>query len=396
MDFTLSPEVLALQERTHQFIDQIVIPAEKRILHDESAWHSLRVELQDEARAAGLFAPHMNPEWGGLGLNWRDCSVIFEEAGRSMLGPQALNCSAPDEGNMHLLERVGTAGQRERYLRPLAKGDTRSCFSMTEPAPGAGSDPSLLRTSARREGDCWLITGRKWFISGAAGAAFTIVMARTSDGQGRSGATMFLADMTNPGVHILRKIPTLDTLTPGGHCEIEFVDCAVGEDAVLGEVGKGFEYAQVRLGPARLTHCMRWLGAARRALEYAINYVQRRDSFGVKLSEHQAIQWQIADSEIELHAARLMIWHTAWLLDQGQPARHESSMTKVFAAETVNRVIDRAVQMCGSLGIAEDGPLPMLYRESRPFRIYDGPSEVHRMSIARRVLRRNQAGSGQG
>jgi acyl-CoA dehydrogenase len=223
------------------------------------------------------------------------------------------------------------------------------------------------------------------------GAAFTIVMARTDVVRGRHGATMFLVEADNPGFRVARKIPTMDVAFPGGHCQVEFANCEVDDEAILGEVNKGFEYAQVRLGPARLTHCMRWLGAARRALEYATQYALERDSFGAKLADHQAVQWMLADSEIELHAARLMIWHAAWTLDRGQAARHETSMAKVFVAETVDRVLDRAVQICGALGISEDIPVSRLYRETRAFRIYDGPSEVHRHSIARRLVRRAAA-----
>jgi acyl-CoA dehydrogenase len=388
-DFSLSPELAGLQARTRRFVNEVVIPAEARITADLSTWSALRAELQAQARAAGLFLPQLRAEWGGLGLDWRACAVVFEEAGRSLLGPHALNCAAPDEGNMHLLEKIATPAQKQKYLRPLAAGEVRSCFSMTEPAPGAGADPSLLLTRAERREGGWAINGRKWFISGAMGAAFTIAMARTSEaGDGHSGATMFLVDAANPGYRIVRKIPTLDDVAFNSHCEVEFSDCFVTDEAVLGEVGKGFEYAQVRLGPARLTHCMRWLGAARRAMEYAIHYARHRDSFGRKLADQQGVQWPIADSEIEMHAARLMIWHAAWLLDQGGAARHETSMAKVFVAETVDRVIDRALQICGALGVSEDIPLAMLHRESRPFRIYDGPSEVHRMSIARRVFRR--------
>ncbi len=390
MDFALSPEMRALQQRTRQFIDEVVIPREADAPDDDVvAWATLREQLQAAARAAGLFLPHLGAEWGGMGLDWRSCAVVFEEAGRSLLGPQALNCSAPDEGNMHLLEKIATPEQKERYLRPLASGATRSAFAMTEPAPGAGADPSLLETHAEWRGDRWVINGRKWFITGAQGAAFLIVMARSGDVRGQRGATMFLVDADNPGYFIARKVPTLDSMLPGGHCEIVFQDCEVGPEAVLGEVDQGFEYAQVRLGPARLTHCMRWLGAAGRALEHALDYATRRSSFGARLADHQGVQWPVADSAIEMHAARLMIWHAAWLLDQGHAARHETSMTKVFVSETVDRVIDRAVQICGALGISEDIPLAMLYRESRPFRIYDGPSEVHRMSIARRVFRRH-------
>lgn len=392
MDFSISSELLDLKERTRRLIDEVVIPAERRLPGDVTEWRELRGELQAAARAAGVFAPHVPREYGGLSLNWRDCAVIFEEAGRSLLGPQALNCAAPDEGNMHMLEKIASPAQKEKYLRPLATGEIRSCFSMTEP-DGAGADPSLLKTTAEYRNGKWVINGRKWFISGGIGAAFTIGMARTTadDRQqtaDKSGATMFLVDADNPGWRIIRQLPTLDRGWPGGHAEVEFVNCEVGEDAVLGKVGEGFEYAQVRLGPARLTHCMRWLGAARRAMEYAVAYATARESFGKKLAEHQGVQWMVADSEIEMHAARLMIWHAAWLLDQGDKARHETSMAKVFVAETVDRVVDRAVQMCGGLGVSEDSPLASLYRETRAFRIYDGPSEVHRMSVARRVFRR--------
>jgi len=394
MDFTVSPQLLDLQARTREFIDEIIIPAEPRLPQDVSDWVELRGELQQAAKDAGLFAPHMPQAYGGLGLNWRDCAVLFEEAGRSLLGPQALNCAAPDEGNMHMLEKIASPAQKEKYLRPLAQGQARSCFSMTEPN-GAGADPNLLKTSAEYRDGKWIINGRKWFISGAIGAAYTICMARNQTTDDRrlatekhSGATMFLVDADNPGFRIVRHVPTLDLGWPGGHAEVEFVNCEVNDDAVLGAVGEGFEYAQVRLGPARLTHCMRWLGAARRAMEYAVKYARARESFGKTLSEHQAVQFMVADSEIEMHAARLMIWHAAWLLDNGEKARHETSMAKVFVAETVNRVIDRAVQICGAHGIAEDWPLAMLYREHRAFRIYDGPSEVHRMSVGRRVFRR--------
>lgn len=400
MDFQLSPGLTDLQARTRKFIDEIVIPAEPRVPRDKNEWVELRGELQDAARAAGLFAPHIPVEYGGLGLNWRDCAVLFEEAGRSLLGPQALNCAAPDEGNMHMLEKIASPAQKEQYLRPLAQGEIRSSFSMTEP-DGAGADPNYLKTHAEFRDGKWVINGRKWFISGAIGASFTICMARTTDderrttkdsaavpGRTRSGSTMFLVDSSNPGFHIVRQLPTLDVGWPGGHAEVEFVDCEVNEDAVLGAVGEGFEYAQVRLGPARLTHCMRWLGAARRAMEYAVRYARERESFGTTLSNHQAVQFMVADSEIEMHAARLMIWHAAYMLDQGEKARHETSMAKVFVAETVNRVIDRAVQICGARGVADDWPVAALYRENRAFRIYDGPSEVHRASIARRVFHR--------
>ena len=258
IDFSLPPEVEELRQRTRGFVRDVVIPAEVRDRGDHGLDPTLREELQREARAAGLFAPHVSRELGGLGLDVRGQSVVFEEAGYSLLGPQALNCAAPDEGNMHLLAVVASDAQKERYLAPLAAGRVRSCFAMTEPSPGAGSDPSMLRTTAERARGGWVINGRKWFITGAEGAAFAICMARTGDAvDGDGGATMFLVDAENEGLLVGHAIDTMDSAFAAGHYELEFRDCFVREDAVLGEVGLGFRYAQVRLAPARLTHCMR-------------------------------------------------------------------------------------------------------------------------------------------
>jgi acyl-CoA dehydrogenase len=377
--------------RIARFVADEVIPREPEELHRADGISAATVEaLRLRARAAGVYGPQLPIDLGGLGLDWRGTALALEEAGASLLGPLALNCAAPDEGNMHLLAKIARPEQADRYLRPLAEGRTRSCFAMTEPAPGAGSDPTMLRTRASRDGDGWAIDGHKWYVTGADGAAFAIVMARTSDDPDRRrGATMFLVAAGTPGFEVVRRIGSLDHGFLGGHCELRFQGCRVPAEAVLGEVDRGFDYAQVRLAPARLTHCMRWLGAARRALEISAAYVSRRSSGGRRLGEHQMVQAQLADSAIELHAARLMIWHAAWMLDTGDPAREESSMAKVFVAEAVGRVVDRAIQVCGALGVSDDLPLGVLYRELRAFRIYDGPSEVHRAAIARRVLRRH-------
>ncbi len=382
IDFDLGPELPALRERVRKFVEAEVIPREPETRH-AAALEKVRRELQAKAKAAGLFLPTLPKALGGLGLSWREIAVVLEEAGRSLFGPQALNAAAPDEGNMHLLAQVASEAQRARFLIPLAAGEIRSSFSMTEPRPGAGSDPSLLSAKALRRLGGWLLNGEKWFSTGAAGAAFFIVLARAE-----AGATMFLVEKKNPGLHLARTIPTLDRVTPGGHGQIVLENCEVADDAVLGEPGKGFDYAQLRLVPARLTHCMRWLGVAVRSMEIAAAYALERTSFGKTLGEHQSVQNMIADSHIEMHAARLMIWNAAWKLDRSEQPRHEASMAKVFVAETVDRVIDRAVQICGALGVSEDTPLASFYREARPFRIYDGPSEVHRSSIARRMLRR--------
>lgn len=391
IDFSLSPELIELKNRTATFIREQVIP-EERYLDEHTGFPPERlVKLRQKAQEAGLLAPHVEKEWGGLGLNMRQMSLVFEEAGHSLIGPLALNCSAPDEGNMHLLEIVATEAQKERYLRPLVAGEIRSCFAMTEPPPGAGTDPSLLRTSAVRRGSEWVINGDKWYISGAEGAAFAICMARNEDGEEHQGrqprATMFLIDLNNPGFKITRQIPSLDANFLGGHCEIVLRDCVVSEDAVLGAVGEGFKYAQVRLAPARLTHCMRWLGVAQRSLDIAAQYANTRESFGQPLGKHQMVAEMLADSATDIHAARLMIWHAAWLLDTGGNGKYETSMAKTYVAEAVNRVVDRAIQICGSHGISMDLPLALFYRSVRPFRIYDGPSEIHRTVIARQVLK---------
>lgn len=391
MDFSLSPSLLELKQRTAAFIQDYVIPEEGH--GDEHTILSAEKlgALRNRAREAGLYVPHVEKTWGGLGLDMREQSVVFEEAGHSLIGPLALNCSAPDEGNMHLLEVVATEQQKERYLRPLVAGEIRSCFAMTEPPPGAGADPSLLQTTATRRGTDWVINGDKWYISGADGASFAICMARTDTGETATGhqprASMFLIELPNPGFQIVRQIPSLDGASVGGHCEVVVRDCVVSEDAVLGEVGEGFKYAQVRLAPARLTHCMRWLGIAQRSLDIAVQYANTRESFGQQLGRHQMVASMIADSATDIHSARLMIWHAAWILDTGGNGKYETSMAKTYVAEAVNRVVDRSVQICGSHGIATDLPLSTFYRVVRPFRIYDGPSEVHRSVIARKILK---------
>jgi acyl-CoA dehydrogenase len=290
------------------------------------------------------------------------------------------------------LEQVAEESQKEEYLRPLAAGDIRSCFMMTEPAPGAGADPSMLLTTARREtggnkGD-FVIDGEKWLITGAVGAKFAIIMARNdSDELGPAGATMFLAPMDAPGIHIERVLDTLDGFMAGGHAVIRLDGLRVSETAVLGKVGQGFRYAQARLAPARLTHCMRWLGAARRCHDIATDYARRRQAFGKPLGEHEGVGFMLADNEMDIHTCRLAIWHCAWVLDQGERGRHESSMAKVICSEAIWRVVDRSMQVLGGLGITDDTIVARIFREVRPFRIYDGPSEVHRWSIAQRVLR---------
>jgi acyl-CoA dehydrogenase len=388
MNFQLPFDLQALRDRVRDFIRDEVIPMEPNEEDEEGLPPPILAELRQKAKAAGVWAPQLPPAYGGLGLDTVGLCVVFEEAGRSPLGPLALHCAAPDEGNMHLLLRAATPDQRARFFETLARGDTRSCFAMTEPAPGAGSDPTMLRTRAERRGDRWVINGRKWFTSGARGAAFAIVAAVTDASAGpRQGVTLFLVEANTPGYSVVRNIPTMSSGGPGGHCEVSLTDCTVSDKEVLGRVGEGFKLMQVRLGPARLTHCMRWLGAAGRAQEIAARYALGRQAFGKNLSEHQAVQWMLADSAIEMHASRLLVLEAAWKLDRGDEARQETSVCKVFVAEAVGRVIDRAIQVCGASGISRDLLLERLYRDVRAFRIYDGPSEVHRMVIARQLLK---------
>lgn len=288
-----------------------------------------------------------------------------------------------------MLHEIATPAQRERYLVPLAAGDVRSCFAMTEPIPGAGSDPSALRTTARRKGDGWVISGEKHLITGAEGAAFAIVMARGGGGaDGTEGATMLLVDTDNPGFEIKGHARTIDTTMAGGHCRVHFSDARVDADAVLGEPGRGFAYAQVRLAPARLTHCMRWLGAARRAHMIALYRAVNRDLFGSSLADLGMAQAMIADNEIDLVAARAMLWQACWELGRGEAGTEVSSRAKVFVSEAVGRIVDRSVQLAGGMGTSEELVIGRIYADIRAFRIYDGASEVHRMSIAKRAARR--------
>lgn len=386
-DFSLSPRVTQWRDRITRFVDDVVIPREQDAFAN-GADDTLRKELQHEAREAGLWAPQAPAEIGGGGFAFDEAAVLLEEAGRSLLGPLALNCSAPDEGNIHMLHMIATPEQQRRYLLPLVAGDVRSCFAMTEPPPGAGSDPSALRTTASRTSGGWSISGDKHLISGAQGAAFAIVMAATPEA---GGATMLLVDADNPGFEIKGHARTIDAMALGGHCQVRFADAFVPDDAVLGEPGQGFRYAQVRLAPARLTHCMRWLGAARRAHEIALARSVTRSVFGAPLAEHGMAQQMIADNEIEIAAARALLWQVSWQVAQGEKSTEASSRAKVFISEVVSRVVDRSVQLCGGLGTSEELVVGRIYADVRAFRIYDGASEVHRMSIARRAARRARA-----
>ncbi|WP_067855609.1 acyl-CoA dehydrogenase family protein [Nocardia shimofusensis] len=389
IDLTYSADVLDLIERTRAFVRETVLPIEDEHGGDITAagGDEIRVSMQKAARDAGVFAPHAPVEFGGLGLNMSDRAPVFEEAGYSLFGPTALNIAAPDEGNVHMLAHIADPDQRIQYLEPLARGELRSGFAMTEPAPGAGSDPAALTTRAAKVEGGWRINGVKHFITGADGAGFFIIMARTSGEPGdRGGATMFLAPADAPGLRVGRHITTLDRAMIGGHCEVYFEDLFVPDEAVLGAVDRGYEYAQVRLGPARMTHVMRWLGAARRGHDIAVARVAEREGFGSRIGDLGMAQKMIADNEIDIAATRALLVRACWELDQGDHAGNATSIAKTFAAEAIGRIVDNSIQLCGGLGVSDDLPLARLSREVRPFRIYDGPSEVHRWAIAKRAV----------
>ena len=384
MALTRTPDDFAeLLREARQFIDSEVIPREDlRLAHDGAAIERLGSELRALATGRGLGAPRRAVADGGLGLSWEECCAYLEVAGRSFLGPAALQCAAPGQPDIAALEQLATSWQRGRYLEPLVRGELRSCFAMTEPAPGVGSDPRMLSTRAVRKGQGWVLEGHKWFASAARPADFAIVVARSD-----AGPSWFLVATTNPGFRIVRDVPTIEPFNFGGHAEIRLEQCEVGPEALVGEEGRGLDYAQLRLEGARLFHCMRFIGLASRAMDLAQDYAAQRDSHGARLSEHQMVQSMVANAHIDLYAARLMTVDTAKRLDRGESIRHTSSMAKVFVSEAVNRVADSAVQITGALGISEDLPLSMILRMFRPFRIYDGASEVHRAAIAKRAFK---------
>jgi acyl-CoA dehydrogenase len=385
--FDLPEELNELRKEVRRFIDVRVIPAEDTVIAEdrERRRDTLRA-LQAEARTLGLWTPHLPKEIGGRGLGVLGMCALFREMGRSPVGAAVFHCDAPDQGNMDLLLAVGTEEQKARWLAPLTRGEISSAFCMTEPAPGAGADPMNLRTRAEKRGDGWVIHGHKWYSTGGADAAFLIVMARTSE----DAATLFLVDRRAQGVELLRDVPTMaEPLLAHREAELRFDNVRVEKDSVLGPEGDGFRLAQRRLVPARLTHCMRWLGLADRALHLCKEYVLTRESFGKTLAHHQLIQKMLADGAAGIHAGNLMTMHCAWMLEKGlaKEARPYSSMAKNHVARVLCNVTDNAIQMHGALGYSQDMPFSTWYRHARAARIADGPDEVHEVVVARDFLR---------
>jgi len=385
MDFSISPELEALRRRIAGFVAAEILPLEA----DQASYdaHGNIAEgplgaLRAKARAAGLWCLQLKPETGGGGLGKVGMAVCYEEMNRSIFGPVAFNSAAPDDGNMMLLEAVATAEQKARWLAPLVEGRVRSAFAMTEPHPGGGSDPGMMLTRATRKGDRWVVQGRKWFITGAEAAAHFILVARTSDDP-RHGLTAFLFHRDDPGWEIARRIPIMGPEEHGGHCELAFDGLEIPHENILLGEGRGLKVTQTRLGPARLTHCMRWLGLARRCVEIATDYAERREGFGQRLIERESVQMMLGDLAMRIEIGRLLVMKAAWEIDRGGYGRKEISMAKVHVANLLHDAADRAIQINGARGYSGDTPLEWIYRYARQARLVDGADEVHRMVLTR-------------
>lgn len=385
MDFALPPDVEALRGRIRDFVAREILPLED----DESAWgegENIALDRLDavraKAKAIGIWAPQTPKALGGMGLSRVAMAACYEEMARSIFGPACFNAAAPDDGNMMLLAKTATPAQARRWLQPIVEGAVRSAFAMTEPMPGSGSDPSAMLTRAEHRGGKWIVTGRKWFITGAGEAKHFILIARTSDDP-RKGLSAFLYHADQPGWRITRRIPIMGPEEHGGHCEIEYDGLEIADENVLMKIGDGLKATQIRLGPARLTHCMRWLGMAKRALEICAPYVAQRDNFGAKLKDHEGVQWLLGESAMAIEIGRLLTMRAAWKLDQGDFARKEVSMAKIAVADVLHKAIDTAIQLMGAKGYSRDTKLEWMYRYARQARLVDGASEVHKMVLAR-------------
>ncbi len=393
IDFSLTPELEAIRAQVRTFVNDVIRPGgeiidgkgDNEALTGEDRLKAL-IGMRKQARAEGLWLPHMPEEWGGMGLGHVELAMVQAEAARSYYGPWVLNCQAPDEGNMHTLLHWATDAQKEKYLRPLCEGTTWSCFAMTEPEV-AGSDPTLIRTSAYTDGDEWVINGHKWFISNAHRAKFAILVCRTEENPEipQAANTAFLVDIPSDGWTEVRQIETMHGST--GHSEILIEDLRLHEDQMLGGRGQGHLLGQYRLGPARLAHCMRWIAQAETALDMMVERSLNRFSHGSLLAEKQGIQWMIADSTMELYQSKLMVLHAAYKIDNGDDFKSEVSMAKHFVANSLNRIIDRAIQVHGALGYSTDTPLAHMFQQARWARFADGADEVHQMRIAQRSIK---------
>lgn len=394
MDFTISAEIEDFRTRIARFVEDEILPLEAdRGSYDahENIRLDLLEDLREKARAQGLWCLQLKPETGGQGLSKVGMAVCYEEMNRSIFGPCVFNSAAPDDGNMMVLEQAGTDAQKARWLAPIVRGDVRSAFAMTEPHPGSGSDPAgMMLTTATRKGDAYVIRGRKWFITGAEEAEHFILVARTS-GDPRKGLTAFLHDKDRPGFRIDRRIPIMGPEEHGGHCEVVYEDMDIpAEDVLIGE-GEGLKLTQMRLGPARLTHCMRWLGLSKRCVEIADTYARERFAFGERLSNRESIRMMLGDLAMQIEVGRLLVMKAAWELDRGGFARKEISMAKVHVANLLHKAADTAIQINGARGYSKDTPLEWIYRYARQARLVDGADEVHKMVLHRNIEKEGRA-----
>lgn len=389
MDFSLDSRSEDFRQRIRAFVERELFPLEQDpSAYDEHENIDLKVldHVRQKARAEGLWCLQMPVTLGGQGLDVVGMAACYEEMNRTIFGPVVFNSCAPDDGNMIVLGKIGTDAQKERWLKPIMNGEVRSSFAMTEPAPGAGSDPGMMQTTATRDGDRWIIHGHKHYITGAGVASHFILIARTSN-DSRKGLTAFMFHRDDPGWEIIRRIPIMGPEEHGGHCELRFDGLEIPDENRLMEVGDGLKVTQIRLGTARLTHCMRWLGLARRAMEIASEYVDTRQAFGQTLAEREGVQWLLGEAAMDIQIGRLLTMNAAWKLDQGSFARKEVSMAKVAVADTLHKAVDTAIQLCGARGYSKDTLLEWMYRYARQARLVDGASEVHKMVFSRTLLR---------
>ncbi len=384
MDFTLPPSIEHLRQSVHDFVHQHILPVEQDRAHWD-AHDNIRLDtlnqLRERAKAQRLWAPQVPQEWGGMGLPMTAWAALYEEANYSLFGPCVFNCAAPDDGNMNLLAKRATEAQKKQWLTPIVEGQVRSAFVMTEPHPGGGSDPGMIKTRAEKTPTGWRIHGHKWFITGAEEASHFILIARTSDDP-RKGLTAFLYHKDQPGWSIKRRIEIMGPEEHGGHCEVLFDGLEVQDENVLGLVGDGLKLTQVRLGPARLTHCMRWLGLSKRCMEIAQDYANERSGFGMRLADRESIRIKLGGLAMDIEIGRLLVMRAAWLLDQGDFARKAISMAKVHVADTLHKAADIGIQINGARGYSRDTILEWIYRYARQARLVDGATEVHQMVLA--------------
>lgn len=398
MDFSITAELAADAKRVDAFVADEIIPLEADPAHydaygniDMAVLQSLRAKV----KAAGLWAPQIPQAQGGMGYGPMGMAVLYEAMNQSIFGPVAFNCAAPDDGNMYILNKVASQQQKARWLQPIIDGDVRSSFAMTEPAPGGGSDPGMIQTTAIRKNGRWVINGRKWYITGAGEAGHFILIAKTGS-DARNGLTAFLFHRDDPGWRIERRIGIMGPEEHGGHCELIFDGLTLDDDRMLMGEGQGLKVTQIRLGLARLTHCMRWLGLARRAVAIAADYAANRQGFGIKLADRESIQIKLGQAAMDIEIGRVMVMRAAWRIEQGSKARQDISIAKIHVSQLLNRVTSDAIQICGARGYSKDTVLEWIYRYGRQALLVDGATEVHQMVINRFLQNQGQAFWGWG